>query len=101
MRCSRWAIPKRKQCMRSSNSPTPWPTASSRRSRCSPRHNGRSDPLMIETDRLVAAPATPQEEAFERTLRPRVLGEYVGQEKIRGQLAIFIEAARRRKESLD
>ena len=56
---------------------------------------------MIETDRLVAAPATPQEEAFERTLRPRALDEYVGQEKIRGQLAIFIEAARRRKESLD
>src|SRR6516162_7783312 len=56
---------------------------------------------MIETDRLVAAPATPQEEAFERTLRPRALDEYVGQEKIRSQLAIFIEAARKRKESLD
>jgi Holliday junction DNA helicase RuvB len=56
---------------------------------------------MIETDRLVAAPATPQEEAFERTLRPRALEEYVGQEKIRGQLAIFIEAARKRKEALD
>jgi len=56
---------------------------------------------MIETDRLVAAPATPQEEAFERTLRPRALTEYVGQEKIRSQLAIFIEAALRRKESLD
>src|SRR6516162_4948111 len=56
---------------------------------------------MIETDRLVAAPATPQEEAFERTLRPRALGEYVGQEKIRGQLSIFIEAARKRKDALD
>src|ERR1700756_4630602 len=56
---------------------------------------------MIETDRLVAAPSTPQEEAFERTLRPRALDEYVGQEKIRGQLSIFIEAAVKRKESLD
>jgi holliday junction DNA helicase RuvB len=57
---------------------------------------------VIETDRLVsAAPASPQEEAFERALRPRDLSEYVGQEKIRGQLAIFIEAARRRRESLD
>src|SRR5262250_2538595 len=56
---------------------------------------------MIETDRLVAAPATPQEEAFERTLRPRALDEYVGQEKIRSQLAIFIEAAVKRKEALD
>ncbi len=57
---------------------------------------------MIETDRLIAAaPASPQEELFERALRPRQLDEYVGQEKIRGQLEIFIEAARRRKESLD
>jgi Holliday junction DNA helicase RuvB len=57
---------------------------------------------MIETDRLVAAaPVSPQEEVLERTLRPRVLDEYVGQEKIRGQLAIFIEAAKKRKEALD
>src|SRR2546428_8960881 len=57
---------------------------------------------MIETDRLIAAaPVTPQEEALERTLRPRALDEYVGQEEIRGQLAIFIEAAKKRKEALD
>jgi len=57
---------------------------------------------MIETDRLIAtAPASPQEEAFERTLRPKLLEEYIGQEKIRGQLSVFIEAARRRKEALD
>jgi len=57
---------------------------------------------MIETDRLVAsAPVSPQEEVLERTLRPRVLDEYVGQEKIRGQLAIFIEAAKKRREALD
>src|SRR6202165_2392732 len=57
---------------------------------------------MIETDRLIAAaPSSPQEEVLERTLRPRALDEYVGQEKIRGQLAIFIEAAKKRKEALD
>jgi holliday junction DNA helicase RuvB len=57
---------------------------------------------MIETDRLIApAPLGVQEEALERALRPRQLDEYVGQEKIRGQLSIFIEAARRRKEALD
>src|SRR5919112_4797421 len=57
---------------------------------------------MIETDRLVAAaPTSPQEEAFERALRPKALEEYIGQEKIRGQLEIFIEAARKRGESLD
>src|SRR5262250_2726268 len=56
---------------------------------------------MIETDRIAAAPASPQEEAVERTLRPRVLDEYIGQEKIREQFAIFIEAAKRRSEALD
>src|SRR6202521_3834260 len=57
---------------------------------------------MIETDRLITAiPASPQEEALERALRPKLLDEYVGQEKIRGQLSIFIEAARKRKEALD
>ncbi len=57
---------------------------------------------MIETDRLIAAaPASAQEEVFERALRPKALDEYVGQEKIRGQLSIFIEAARKRKEALD
>ncbi len=57
---------------------------------------------MIETDRLIsAAPESKQEEALERALRPKALDEYVGQEKIREQLQIFIDAARGRKESLD
>src|SRR5690348_16412035 len=58
--------------------------------------------MAIETDRLIsAAPVSPQEEAFERSLRPKSLSEYVGQEKIRGQLSIFVEAARKRQEALD
>ncbi len=58
--------------------------------------------MAIEPDRLIsAAPASKQEEVFERALRPKALAEYVGQEKVRGQLSIFIEAARGRKESLD
>ena len=57
---------------------------------------------MIETDRLITpAPQSTQEEALERALRPKQLDEYIGQEKIRGQLQIFIEAARNRGESLD
>ncbi len=57
---------------------------------------------MIESDRLVsAAKLTSQEEALERALRPRSLTDYVGQQKVREQLSIFIEAARRRKEPLD
>ncbi|NOT68384.1 MAG: Holliday junction branch migration DNA helicase RuvB [Methylophilaceae bacterium] len=57
---------------------------------------------MIETDRLVsAAPTSPLEDVQERALRPKVLDEYIGQEKARGQLEIFINAARGRKEPLD
>jgi len=58
--------------------------------------------VSVETDRLISAkPSTPQEEQFERSLRPGTLAEYVGQEKIRGQLEIFIQAARARGEALD
>ena len=57
---------------------------------------------MIEADRLIA-PSTlsPQEEQFERALRPKLLADYVGQAKAREQLEIFIHAARRRAEALD
>ena len=63
--------------------------------------------MSIQTDnfseqRIIAAtPASPNEEAIERALRPKQLEEYVGQEKVRGQLEIFIAAARNRKEALD
>jgi Holliday junction DNA helicase RuvB len=47
-------------------------------------------------------PATkPGEEEFDRTLRPRTLDDFVGQEQLKGQLALFIEAARGRGEPLD
>ncbi len=50
---------------------------------------------------LSAAPASPNEEAIERALRPKGLAEYVGQVKAREQLEIFISAARGRNEALD
>jgi len=57
---------------------------------------------MIETDRLIAPETQSREEdALERALRPKVLDEYIGQEKARGQLEIFINAARGRAEALD
>ncbi|WP_028451633.1 Holliday junction branch migration DNA helicase RuvB [Chitinilyticum aquatile] len=65
---------------------------------------------MIETDTLSALPAermvtaktlSQQEEQLERALRPKLLDEYVGQLKARGQLEIFIEAAKKRGEALD
>ena len=61
--------------------------------------------MAIESDSLnrvvTAKPAGAQEEALERALRPRMLDEYVGQEKIRGQLSIFIEAAAKRRDAMD
>jgi Holliday junction DNA helicase RuvB len=56
---------------------------------------------MIEEDRFIANTPKESEEALERALRPKALDEYVGQEKIREQLEIFISAAKKRKESLD
>ncbi|SQF61924.1 Holliday junction DNA helicase RuvB [Streptococcus pyogenes] len=41
------------------------------------------------------------EEFSDRTLRPQYLHEYIGQDKVKEQFAIFIEAAKRRDESLD
>jgi Holliday junction DNA helicase RuvB len=53
-------------------------------------------------DRLISGNTeSPQEDALERALRPKRLAEYIGQQKIRGQMEIFIEAARRRSEALD
>ncbi len=63
--------------------------------------------MSIQTDdfseqRIIAAtPASANEEAIERALRPKHLDEYVGQEKVRAQLEIFISAARKRGEPLD
>ena len=63
--------------------------------------------MSIQTDdfseqRIIAAtPASANEEAIERALRPKHLDEYVGQEKVRSQLEIFIAAARGRSEPLD
>jgi Holliday junction DNA helicase RuvB len=45
--------------------------------------------------------ATREEGGIERALRPRTLAEYVGQPKLREQLTIYLEAAKRRAEALD
>src|SRR4051812_16503467 len=58
--------------------------------------------MAVETDRIISQrPASPQEGEIERALRPTTLAEYVGQEKLRAQLEIFIQAARARGEALD
>jgi Holliday junction DNA helicase RuvB len=54
-----------------------------------------------EGERLVAATGGGVEEAIDKAIRPRALSDYVGQEQVKAQLSIFIDAARMRAEALD
>ena len=55
-----------------------------------------------ETETQFLAPAVqPEEDELERSLRPRSLDEFVGQERVKEQLAIALEATRSRGEALD
>ncbi|MBK6434294.1 MAG: Holliday junction branch migration DNA helicase RuvB [Anaerolineae bacterium] len=53
------------------------------------------------TDRTIAASKRPEEIALDAALRPRTLTEMIGQDRLRDNLRILIEAAKRRKETLD
>ncbi|MBX5456087.1 MAG: Holliday junction branch migration DNA helicase RuvB [Thermogemmatispora sp.] len=53
------------------------------------------------SDRLVSPRVSQEEEIIESSLRPRRLSEYIGQERIKENLAILLEAARRRNEPVD
>ena len=52
-------------------------------------------------NRIVSPEFTSVEDDSEITLRPKTLSEYIGQDKVKDNLSIYIEAARKRKESLD
>src|SRR5213595_326223 len=54
-----------------------------------------------EETQFLAPSIRPEEDELERSLRPRNLGEFVGQERVKEQLSITLEAARGRKEALD
>lgn len=51
--------------------------------------------------RLIETTYTEEDAAIENTLRPRLLKDYIGQDKIKENLKVFIEAAKQRGESLD
>jgi len=52
-------------------------------------------------DRILTTEITPEEEKIDFTLRPKTLNEFVGQDKLKDNLRIFIQAAKQRKEPLD
>ena len=62
----------------------------------------RNNPnLNYSPDRLVSAAAVEDDSSFELKLRPQRLAEFIGQKKVKEQLAVAIEAARSRGEAMD
>jgi Holliday junction DNA helicase RuvB len=55
----------------------------------------------MTADRILAAQRKDEDDALETSLRPRTLAEYIGQDKVKGNLSIAIAAAKQRNESLD
>ena len=55
----------------------------------------------MSDDELIRGEAEGDDASFEPTLRPRTLAEYIGQEAMKANLAVFLEAARQRGEPLD
>lgn len=53
------------------------------------------------SERVISSEISSYDEPFEQSLRPQLLTQYIGQDKIKHNLAIFIEAAKMRNESLD
>jgi Holliday junction DNA helicase RuvB len=54
-----------------------------------------------DAERIVKPELTPEDLEFDRTLRPKRLADYIGQTRVKEQVAIFIEAAKTRGEPLD
>lgn len=54
----------------------------------------------MASDRLIT-PEGKESDTIDRALRPKMLGDYIGQTAVREQMAIFIEAAKTRGEALD
>ncbi|WP_409251494.1 Holliday junction branch migration DNA helicase RuvB [Bacillus sp. SCS-153A] len=52
-------------------------------------------------ERVVSSEAETSDHSFELSLRPQTLNQYIGQDKVKSNLSIFIEAARMRQETLD
>lgn len=53
------------------------------------------------TDRMISPNTNQEEEFLEKKLRPQYFAQYIGQDKVKQELAIYIQAAKHREESLD
>lgn len=52
-------------------------------------------------ERIISSEAGDQDVSFEQSLRPQTLRQYIGQDKVKENLEVFIEAAKMRRETLD
>lgn len=52
-------------------------------------------------ERIISSKADVQDMSFELSLRPQTLKQYIGQDKVKANLEVFIEAAKLRQETLD
>ena len=52
-------------------------------------------------ERIISSEAGDQDVSFEQSLRPQTLRQYIGQDKVKANLEVFIEAAKMRRETLD
>lgn len=57
--------------------------------------------LRMTTERIATEELTPDDQTIDLTLRPKTLSEYIGQESIKSNLKIALDAAKKRKESLE
>lgn len=65
------------------------------------RYNYLIEDIMLESDRLVSMEPIKAEDVFDRAIRPLSLDEYIGQDEVREQMRIFLDAAIKRHEPLD
>ncbi len=65
------------------------------------RGTGGPEDEPVRVERVVEPEVSPDERAFDAALRPRRLGEFVGQDRIKEQLALLLDGARARNEPVD
>lgn len=55
----------------------------------------------MSEERLLKSERTPEEEVIEKSIRPKILDEFIGQDKLKDNLKVFIQATKKRNEPLD
>ena len=54
-----------------------------------------------DEERIIGAESSEEDETIELSLRPQLLAQYIGQDKVKSEMKIYIQAAKQRDEALD